>query len=1036
MAMETEELVDSVTCPICKDRYETIHEHTKSMDAAHENKLPIQSAVCSHSMCFTCLEWYIATSLNGRRVKSVKKCPLCRKDKAFTMNGEVNFALCDLADLAKEQEQATATESPSVKPNPLDASPSKASAVAEKEVGAVVGGGTQTLGKRPPTPAAQKRKASSAGRPAQRPKISHKPCASKKKAWVPSRAEAAGATLSADRPVRNRYKSRTITDEWNADHQLKLASQEMVADWGVLTHDSPNCVARYAEEADVEPARPSGDVAVSVAEVSLHNSNGFREASAQLEALTPVTSFKTVKVVPGLEASVQGLARSTATLAALSSSNSESECAKPAASAVERQARRPADHEARDSMEDSSHESASVTFDGLSSSMSVSASIRQLKPAAALFVTSTVGDDPNAAFSTRHPHPPTYGGDASRHCSMDDDDDQSVTEVDGPSMATSSVSSPSRPLARLPAPRAVSRTQSSLGIFAARSQPAARRLIDFFHVCPIQSDESVDAPNPEPTLRPETPVSAKRPHSQAKPSIREQSPPVLQVSAATVKSIASLQPGLSSHPSDESTVAQGFDEEKSPPKCAATQAFALPSQNTSCLEPTRPLTPSTEPSILRPLVSAKPSFDPSKVSQPNESPMVTTPVAWSRSPQMSLRCSFPPEPQAVGTTAAPAGERATGVAGSPPIADFKLPSETQISMRLPPSSQPSPMEQSSPTIMTHESTKTSEFNAANSPNITWSPPNPPLLGPTSSADTSLDPTRIDLQPTSDRSSTALELEESLIVAAATSEPQLSPLDGLSPERAPSQTMLVAVELLKLKGARTVPLEEVVEERTETHDVSRVTISLQMKSQPTPQRSSVPSPSDLPLLSQREPPDTVPQQKSSPSLQVPPRPPSSPSSLSTNSLDRARSPTVEEAAPSRSSPPAPPFRLRHSVSLRPPSPTQSMPPSKLQQLPGQDLPPPLTVSSGGEEVSEVCRRQEVSNRADEEVASISDASRSSGKRCRLSPSSDMDLLDGKNCKLSDDDVSVIDLTGEDSFDFSDVSVIDLTGNDDDDDDDDE
>jgi hypothetical protein len=113
----------------------------------------------------------------------------------------------------------------------------------------------------------------------------------------------------------------------------------------------------------------------------------------------------------------------------------------------------------------------------------------------------------------------------------------------------------------------------------------------------------------------------------------------------------------------------------------------------------------------------------------------------------------------------------------------------------------------------------------------------------------------------------------------------------------------------------------------------------------------------------------------------------------------------------------------------------MPPTKLQQLPGQDLPPPLTVSSGGEEVNEVGRRQEVSNRADEEVASISDASRSSGKRCGLSPSSDMDLLGGKNCKLSDDDVSVIDLTGEDSFDFSDVSVIDLTGDDDDDDDDD-
>jgi hypothetical protein len=111
----------------------------------------------------------------------------------------------------------------------------------------------------------------------------------------------------------------------------------------------------------------------------------------------------------------------------------------------------------------------------------------------------------------------------------------------------------------------------------------------------------------------------------------------------------------------------------------------------------------------------------------------------------------------------------------------------------------------------------------------------------------------------------------------------------------------------------------------------------------------------------------------------------------------------------------------------------MPPTKLQQFSGQELPPPLTVSSGGAEGGEVCRRQEVSNRADEEVASISEASRSSGKRYGISPSSDMELLGGKNCKLSDDDTSVIDLTGEDSFDFSDVSVIDLTGDDDEDED---
>lgn len=890
IAMEAEALFDSITCPVCKERYGgSSHEHMDSADGEQASRLPIQSAVCSHNMCSSCLKWYLTTSSQGRRVKSsAKKCPLCRKDKAFTKDGNVNYDLCDLADLVQRQEQSAAMESASANPTPLDASPSRASADSAN-VATDAGSGTQTLGKRPP-PAAPKPKASSAGRPAQRPKVSRKRGASKKKAWVPSRAETVDHNVADGRPVRNRSKSRTITDEWNADHQLKLAAQEMVPDWDVLSHDSPSSVMRYEEQADFDPAHSSEDAAPnSVAQGSFHIASSFSEASAQFATATCsalVTPFKTFGIVPGssstkdqpslksesgglnegprqsvldtvtprpaehdlhdLEATEVGLARRPATLGAVSSSHSESESKKPAAATVEWQAHPLPDRAAINSMEVNIHASESANCDALSSSTSESASKRQLKAAVGMYA-------PATATSPGQPRPPAEGIDPSSYCSIDNGDDQSGMKIDGPSEVFSSVSRPSRPSTGSPGRRAVSRTLKSSGLFSTHVHPAAKSLVETFNLCPMSSRKSSDVPNPS--------------------------------SAAGTNT-------------------------------ASTDVV---------------------PATLGP-------------------------------------------------------------------------------------------------VRAHERTKTSEFDAGYPPTIPRTPPNTSLQGlrpPALSADPLSDPPLIGPQPTSDRS-TVLEIEESLIGAASRAEvlssPLMLPQGGLSPGRAPSPTMLVAAGLLQLKGARTAPFEE-VNACTQTRDLSQVVTTIQINSSPS--IHAMPAPFPVPSPSQREPPVVAPHQKVSQSVPLS-RPPSSLMSLSTKSLDQTRAPPFDGAEPSSGFPPVSSPLPQQCFSFRPPSPLPSMPPSELQP-PGQPSPPPLTLSSGDQDdIDDSLRQKQVTHRADEEVASIGADSRSSGKRCRLTPSPDVDLLGSKTCSL-DDDVSVIDLTGDDSFDFDDVSVIDLTGDDDEDED---
>jgi hypothetical protein len=99
----SEDLENYTKCCVCLEPYEAGPTSTDNQ------RLPIKSATCSHSLCEGCLDDYHASLMNGRSTLRYVRCPQCndKTKKAFDIqNKVVDFFLREYIQCRKRKRSA------------------------------------------------------------------------------------------------------------------------------------------------------------------------------------------------------------------------------------------------------------------------------------------------------------------------------------------------------------------------------------------------------------------------------------------------------------------------------------------------------------------------------------------------------------------------------------------------------------------------------------------------------------------------------------------------------------------------------------------------------------------------------------------------------------------------------------------------------------------------------------------------------------------------------------------------------------------
>lgn len=81
----SEDLENFIKCCVCLEPYEVDSKSTRNQ------RLPIKSATCAHSLCEGCLDDYHISLMNGRSTLRYVRCPQCNDTtkKAFDIQNKV-----------------------------------------------------------------------------------------------------------------------------------------------------------------------------------------------------------------------------------------------------------------------------------------------------------------------------------------------------------------------------------------------------------------------------------------------------------------------------------------------------------------------------------------------------------------------------------------------------------------------------------------------------------------------------------------------------------------------------------------------------------------------------------------------------------------------------------------------------------------------------------------------------------------------------------------------------------------------------------